>query len=530
MLKTLRSLVFTLLVVSNLLAASCLPLPTATAPSGAGVLNLYGSDPNTLDPAVSGEMTSHQYIMQIFNGLLRLDDKLEPAADIAEKWDISPDGKTYTFYLRSNAKFHNGRDVKAQDFKYSWERACDPATGSLTAGTYLNDIVGAADVLSGQKKDISGIKVINDRTLQVTIDSPKSYFLSKLTYPTAFVVDEENVKTGSNWWHKPNGTGPFKLKEWQENSLLTLEKNSAYYGKVANVNAVVFKILSGVPMNMYETGEIDATDVSLDYIDRATDKNGPFYKEMSEVPELSFSYIGFNCSKPPFYDANVRRAFTQAIDKKKLVSLVFKDTVQVAEGILPAGLPGYNENLRGLDFDINKAKESIRQSRYGDVSKLPPITVTTAGYGGFISSGLEAVIDQWRQNLGVEVKVRQLEPQRYYYHLKEEKDEMFDMGWIADYPHPQDFVDILFRRSGSINYGDYGNTEVDTLLDRAGVEQDRNKSFALYQEAEQKLVNDAACIPLWFGRNYILVKPYVKGYTINPLGFATLNQVTIEPH
>ncbi|GAI17937.1 unnamed protein product, partial [marine sediment metagenome] len=246
--------------------------------------------------------------------------------------------------------------------------------------------------------------------------------------------------------------------------------------------------------------------------------------------ELSFFYVGFNTAQPPFDDVNIRRAFSLAIDKDKLVSLAFKDMTQPADGILPLGMPGYNEELIGLDYDVDGARELIANSSYGDVSQLPPITITTAGWGGLISQGLEAIVYQWRENLGVEVTVRQLEPERFLYHLQEEKDEMFYIGWIADYPHPQDFLDVLFHSGTDNNYGEYSNPEVDDLLERAGVEQDSSLSLALYQQAEQLLVEDAACIPLWFGQNYILVKLYVIGYNLNPLGFAMLNEVSVEPH
>jgi oligopeptide transport system substrate-binding protein len=130
----------------------------------------------------------------------------------------------------------------------------------------------------------------------------------------------------------------------------------------------------------------------------------------------------------------------------------------------------------------------------------------------------------------VEVMVRQLEPQQFLYNLRAEKDEMYSMGWVADYPHPQDFLDILFHSGVENNNGEYSNAEVDALLDKAGVEMDNDLSLALYQQAEQKLVDDVAVIPLFFGKNYILVKPYVKGYSLNPMGFAMLNDVSIEPY
>ncbi len=536
----MRKIVF--IVLSALLLASlplvgCEPVqePTPTpgpspvpAPGGEGVLNLYGIDPLTLDPAVSGEMTSHEYIAQIFSGLVRLDDNLKPAPDIAESWQISDDGKTYIFYLRDDVVFHDGRGVTAGDFKFSWERACDPATGSHTAATYLGDIVGAKEKLAGEAAEISGVRVIDDYTLEVTIDAPKSYFLSKLTYATGLVVDRANVEMGEEWWHQPNGTGPFKLEEWAEGNLLVLKRNDLFYGETAGVDSVVFKLWGGVPMNMYEVGDIDVTTIYINYIDKVTDTAGPFYRDLAVVSELSFRYIGFDTTRPPFDDINIRRAFSMAVNKDKLVAVTFRNMMQRADGILPPGIPGFNKGLAGLDYDVDEARALIKKSSYGDVSNLPPITITTSGWGGLISQEVEAFVQEWRENLGAEVTVRQLEPQRFLYNLKEEKDEMFYMGWIADYPHPQNFLEVLFYSGADYNYGEYSNAEVEALLDRAGLEMDFEKSLKLYQEAEQLLVTDAACIPIYFGQNYVLVKPYVRGYRMNPQGYAMLNTVSVE--
>jgi oligopeptide transport system substrate-binding protein len=525
-------IILSLILAFSLLITSCRSAPevTPSTVTQGGVLNLYGIDPLTLDPGISGDATSHQYVLLLFSGLVRLNNNLEPVPDIAQQWQISDDGRTYTFHLRQDVRFHDGREVKAQDFEYSWQRACDPDTGSLTVASYLGDIVGVEQVIAGESKGISGVTVIDDYTLRVTINAPKSYFLSKLTYPTAFVLDKANIETGENWWHNPNGTGPFKLEEWEENTLLILKKNELYYGKTANINSVVFQLWGGVPMNMYETGKIDITSVYLHYIDKAADKAGSFYRELSVIPELSFFYIGFNTTKPPFNDVNIRRAFSQAVDKVKLASLVFKDMVQPADGILPPGIPGFNKDLIGLNYDPNRSKELIAASKYGDSSRLPPITITTSGEGGLISPELEAIVYEWRQNLGVEVKVRQLEPQRFIYHLMQEKDGMFYFGWIADYPHPQNFLEVLFRSGADNNAGEYSNPEIDALLEMANLELDSNLSLGIYQLAEQKLVDDVACLPLWFGKNYILVKTYVKDYNLNPLGLAMLNDVSIEPH
>ena len=532
--KKILSYLLIPLLAASLALSGCQPIGTTTTVSGTtaaasstAVLRLYNIDPITLDPAVSGDATSHEYIMQIFSGLLTLDSNLQPAADIAKSWTVGSNGTIYTFTLKQGVKFHDGREVKADDFKYSWERACDPATDSNTAEPYLGDIVGAKDMLAGKASSISGIKVIDNYTLQVTIDAPRPYFLYKLTYPTAFVVDRNNIGKGVTWWKNPNGTGPFKLKTWTANTSFILERNNSFYGDVAKVASVEYKLWAGIPERLFETGDIDAADVSLPYINEVTDPAGQYLSQLTITPELSFSYIGFNCTKAPFDDANIRQAFSMAIDKTKLASLVYDDTVQKADGILPPGMPGYNSGLKGLEFNPQKALDLIKASKYGDVSQLPPIVITVEGYGGGIGSDLESIINEWRQNLGVEVTVRQIDPERFLYFTKDELDNMYESGWSADYPHPQDFLDILFATNTSNNTGGYSNPAVDDLLAKAGVEPDNAKALVLYQQVEQLLVNDAACIPLWFGKSYTLVKPNVQGYTTNAMGIVKLNEVSI---
>jgi len=493
-----------------------------------GVLNLWDSGPITLDPAISSEMTSHSYVMQIFSGLVRLGDEAKPVPDIAESWQKNDDGKSYTFYLRKGVKFQDGKEVTAQDFKYSWERVCHPETGSQTAATYLGDIVGAKDVLEGKATKISGVEVIDNYTLKVTIDSPKAYFLAELTYPTAFVVDKANVESGKNWWLKPNGTGPFKLKEWKIDEILVLEPNELYYGQPPAIKRVVYHLLAGSPMEMYELSEIDVAEVNEYYIDKASDERGPFYKELAVFPELSLFYIGFNTQKPPFDDVNIRQAFCHAVNKERVIKLTLKGMGTKANGILPLNMPGYNENMEGLNYDAAKAKSLIASSKYGSVANLPPITLTISGWGGNISEYLGAIIQDWRENLGVEVSVRQLEPEIFSYFLKEEADEMFFSGWIADYPDPQNFLDILFHTGAEYNTGNYSNPEVDTLLDQAGVEPEETTRFTLYQQAEQILVDKAACLPLWFDRSYLLIKPYVKNYELDAQGIPTLKEVYLN--
>ncbi|MDD4635680.1 MAG: ABC transporter substrate-binding protein, partial [Dehalococcoidales bacterium] len=184
-----RLLSFLIVVMMLGVGLSCASCNCEGPGSGERALNLYGVDPYTLDPALSGDSISHQYIMQIFSGLVKLDRDLQVTGDIASEWDISEDGLIYTFHLRQNVLFHNGQRVNAADVKASWERACNPATGSHTALLYLGDILGADRVLNGEAEEISGVRVVDKYTLEIILEEPRSYFLYKLAYPTAFVVD-----------------------------------------------------------------------------------------------------------------------------------------------------------------------------------------------------------------------------------------------------------------------------------------------------------------------------------------------------
>ncbi|MDO8637909.1 MAG: ABC transporter substrate-binding protein, partial [Dehalococcoidia bacterium] len=365
-------------------------------------LTLASDGPHTLDPAQSRELLSHSFVTQVFSGLVAFDKDMNLIPDLAEKWVISPDGRTYTFSLRRNAKFHSGKAVKASDVKYSWERAATPQTGSMTAATYLGDIVGVKDMLAGKTRELGSVKAIDDYTLEVTIDAPKAYFLAKLFYPVAYIVDRANVESGGKeWWRKPNGTGPFKLRQWLPDELVILERYPDFYRTPSSLNYIVFRLFSGIPMMMYENSEIDTVTIGGGNIDRAQDAANPLSKELKIVPELSLFYVGFNHSQAPFDDPLVRKAFVQAIDKDKIVRRVQRDTVPKADSIVPPGMPGYSSNIKPIPFDPAQARASLAASKYKGATGLPPITMTVAGEGGDVSQAIGAIIDQWRVNLGV---------------------------------------------------------------------------------------------------------------------------------
>ncbi len=336
-----------------------------SAAAASADLRLPGSDPITLDPALASDADSATYIVEIFSGLVTLDQKLNVVPDLAEAIPdpvANPDGTvTYVFKIRADAKFQDGRPVTADDFKYSLDRAATLGqTTSVTADAYLGDIVGAKDVTHGRAQSISGVKVVDQHTLSITIDGPKPYFMAKLTYPTAFVVDRQQVEANPrNWTRKPNGTGPYKLSEWRLNERIILEANDSYVGGAPSVKRVLFVLSGGSSLTQYENGELDVSGIGLDDIERVQSPRDPLNAEYKTAPELSIGYIGFNTKTAPFDDPKVRQAFAMSIDRDQIAKVAGKNMEPVANSIMMPGLPGYNKDAQALPFDVDKAKQLL---------------------------------------------------------------------------------------------------------------------------------------------------------------------------
>ncbi len=453
---------------------------------------------------------------RVFSGLVSFDPSLKLTPDLAESWDVSADGTVYTFHLRQNAKFHNGRPVTAQDVVYSWERAASPALASDTVLTYLGDIVGVRAVKEGKADHISGLKIIDDHTLQVTIDAPKPYFILKLTFPTAFIVDKANVESGADWYRTPNGTGPYKLIEWKRFERQVYQANQDFYLGAPSIPYIVVQLYSGEGERLYESGDIDITGVYS--IDRFTDPTEPLHKELITGVSLCTLYMVLDTTRPPFDDFNVRKAFSMAFDRQKYIDVVLQGHALPAKGLYPPGLPGFNPSLKGLPYDPAQARDLLAKSKYGGPQGLPPIVFTDTGVGSYVNADVAALAEMWEQNLGVTITVENLEPNFYYDQIYAgHHGQLIRGGWCADYPDPENFADVLFHTGSQQNNGGYSNPQLDALLDAARVEQDVPKRIALYQQAEQIIVDDAAALFTSHSLSYQLVKPYVKGYVFTPI-------------
>jgi oligopeptide transport system substrate-binding protein len=493
----------------NASALQGIPEEQALVYSGGESTNLREYDPATTHG--SGDKLA-------FSGLVSLDPRLNVTPDIAETWEVSEDGTIYTFHIRENARFHDGRAVTAEDFVYSWERAVSPQLGSDTASTYLGDILGVHEMMAGQADHISGLEVIDEHTLQVTIDEPKPYFIMKLTYPTAFVLDQANVESGEDWVHRPNGTGPYQLIEWQSGEYILYGANLEFYLNAPSIPYVIIKLFAGDSVRLYETGDVDVAGVSIYNADRFLDPAEPLHDELVSGVGLCTSYITFDTTQPPFDDINVRKAFSMAFDRELYIDVVLRGKALPAVGPYPPGLPGFSYDLKGLEYDPEEARALLQQSKYGGPQGLPPIVYTDAGIGNYVNLDVAAMAEMWQQNLGVTITVENIEYDHFYDQIYSgNHGQLVSGGWCADYPDPENFADVLFHSGSNMNQGGYSNPQLDALLEEARVERDVTTRMAMYQEAQQMIVDDAPVLFTTHSLSYELVKPYLKGFVFTPI-------------
>ncbi len=487
-----------------------------------GKLTILFRDPPTLDPHRAEDNISGLLVSEVFGGLVAIEPfNFAVVPDLAESWDISEDGAVYTFHLRPDAKFHDGKPVTAHDVKWSLERVASPDTLSPVVDQYLTDIVGVKAKLESQTTEVSGVQVIDDHTIQITIDAPKAYFLSKLTYPTGFVLDRSNVEGNEDWIRSPNGTGPFKLAEYEVGETLRLARNEYYHLGPPHLDEVEMLLSGGSAMILYENDEIDVTGVSLADLERVLDPSSSLNAEVQPYPaRFSTSYIGLNVNQPPLDDPKFRMALNLAIDRNQIATVAYEGAVQPARSILPPRFPGYNPDLNPYAYNPERARQLLAESKYGeDLDNLPRLTLSMSGsLGAAIPLGFEVILNTWEHELGIQVDIQQTEWATFLEDVNDKRFQMYSIAWGADYPDPENFLDLLFHSASDGNRSNYSNPEVDTLLEQARVEQDGTTRLELYQRIERMILDDAPWVLLWNDEDwYFLVKPHVKDYLLLPM-------------
>ena len=502
---------------------------TSDSVDASGRLRLAGSDPVTMDPHLAGDSGSAEFIVEIFSGLVTISPELNIELDLAESFEVSDDGLVYTFTLRDDAFFHQGRRVTADDVRWSMERAASRELASPTALAYLGDILGVRERFYEGAESITGIEVIDDRTIQFTIDEPKPYFLAKLSYPTAFVVDRQQIEANPRGWtRRPNGTGPYRLQEWRLGQRIVLKANSQYHLGSPVTDEVLYELSGGSTLTRFENGELDVAFISVNDIDRARDPEsdiGPLYQVF---PQFTISYLALNTNVPPFDDVNVRRALGFSIDRTLIAEVTFNNMLAPATGILMPELPGYTPGDKTFSFDPDEARRLLAASKYGSAENLPEIVLTEVGGGAEGRIDTQAFIQQWREELGIEVRIEQTDFATILARQDEGSLQMFNAGWIMDYPDPEDILDLKFHSESALNDVNYSNAGVDAILEEARIEQDAGRRLELYQEAERLIIEDAAWLPLYFSQSHVVINADVEGWFEPPMVIPRLRFVKVN--
>lgn len=491
----------------------------AEAPRAGGTLHaVLTSDPPTLDPAHASDTTSSAVIRQVFDGLLELDETLTPVPALARRLTVSGDGRVYTFVLRAGVRFHHGRELRAADVKYSFERA---ARGKRP--WVFEKIVGAREFMRGAAPAIAGLRVVDDRTVEIRLDRPFAPFAHLMAYDAAAIVPREEVeRLGRAFASQPVGTGPFRFASWRRDDRVVLERFPGHFRGPAPLERVVFRIIPAeiTRFNEYRAGQLDLTDVPTGQC-RAVQADAAFRGEAAVWPTLGTHGLRFNVERAPFTDARVRRAFAHAIDPTLIVERLLEGCVHRAQGILPPALPGYSPAVRRLPFDLGRARALLAEAGYADGRGLPPIPFNYNT--GDLNQRIAEVLQAQLQAIGVVVELRRLDWAAHIRLVDDGRAVFFRQGWIADYPDPENFLTVLFhsRNAGAAgNTSRYRNPTVDRLLDEADAMASGPARWKRYLRAEQAIVDDAVWVSLYHYSSRALIKRHVKGLERSALSSA----------
>ena len=479
----------------------------------------------TLDPAKASDAQSFLVVDFLYGRLVKLDGDLKVAPDLAAKWDISADGKTYTFNLR-DAKFSDGTPITADDVLCSITYAFDPKVGGANASYYLNNIVGSDDFSNGKAQTISGISAPDAKTVVLHINTPSAVFLNQLTFGFR-VISKTQVSADKDWATHPVTSGGFAVKEWKHNQSISVVPNPGYW-VTPSIDEIDFLFIqsSETAYQLYKSGQLDVMGSQQNGVpigDLAEVQGLPDFKQ---APSFSTRYLAFNNAVPPFDNVNVRRAFALAIDKTVIADKVLAGAATAADRIVPPGIPGTDLAITPLKFDAAAAKQALAASGF-TAQSLPPIRITygTEGNNEQVLTIMQAM---WKSALGVSVKLDPMEVTKFsdtltatYKDPKTSGIQAYYSIWGADYPDPQNFLSQQLHSDIGNNNGHWSDAQFDKLVDQADVILNDDASrFKLYQQAEQIAIDKVGWLPLFFPKLNALVNPAVGGIIINGNGIA----------
>ncbi len=510
--------------------AATATVAVAATPSGPQVLrgNITG-EPETIDPNRASWATQRTVIVQVFEGLLGFNQDLTLKPVVAKEIPtvankgVSSDGKTYTFKLRTDVTWSDGKKVTAKDFEYSIKRMLDPDLAAEYASFYY-DIVGAEEYNGAADKDAAtkaqlksalGVKAVDDATLEITLAQARPTFPQVMALWPVYPLREDIItKYGDKWTEPPNyiGNGPFILTEWVHADHITLKANPNYWDTKPKLTEIQYKMIADVNAELaaYKNNELDMSRVPVG-TEKATMADPVLSKEILRYPELVTFAFQFNVTKPPLDNVKVRQALSCAIDRVAFVDNVRAGVGKPALSWIPPGMPGYDANLgKEYEFNVTKAKQLLSEAGYADVSKLGELKFQYSDTAGnrTIAQFLQG---QMKDNLNINLTLEPMETKAFQQLVNSEQHTWAWFGWGADYPDPDNWLPELFGTGAGNNHTLYSNPQFDALAKQAKSEPDNTKRLKLWADAHKMVIADAPIATMFYRERFMLVKPSVKG-------------------
>lgn len=490
------------------------------------------AEPPTFDPAQAKDSQTNTALRLMYEGLTRPGTDGNPVPGVAEKWDVSEDGLKYTFHLRDNAQWSNGEPVTAKDFAYAWERVLSPKTTPASEYAYqLYYIKNGQEFNEGKVKDFAdvGVKVIDDKTLEVTLANPTSYWLGLTSFYTYYPVNQKNVEANPQWASKADTmitNGAFNLTTWTTGQELAWTKNAKYWDASSiKLNTITSSLVNSgaTEFSSYQSGQLDYAgaptgEIPTDQIPAAKQQ----YPDQFQAKGIASTYYYlFNVKEKPFNNLKIRQAFSMAINRQAIVDNVTLGGQIPAYGYVPPGIKGNNEEFRTeykdsyFTEDAAKAKQLLAEGMKEEgYTTLPEITLIYNSSEAHQKIAL-AIADMWKNNLGVSVKTQNQEWSVFLDNRQSGNYQIARAGWTADYNDPMTFLDMWMTGNGN-NDAKYSNPEYDKLLKDAQATQDNAKRMDDMSKAEKILVqDDMAMMPIYYYTSVSLVKPNLKGIFVD---------------
>ncbi|MDI6601513.1 MAG: peptide ABC transporter substrate-binding protein [Thermoanaerobacteraceae bacterium] len=510
-----------------------------TPAEGQTITYNLGAQPGSIDPAKCNEVVGFNVIYNVFEGLVRLDKNSNPEPGMAEKWDVSEDGLTWTFHLR-DAKWADGKPVTAGDFEYAWKRILDPATGAPFAYDLYYVKNGRAFNEGKASADDVGVKAQDDKTLVVTLENPTPYFLTILSLPQTVPMRKDMVEQDPEGWStKPElymGNGPFKMTGWTMNDSYTFEKNENYWDAAAvKPSKLVFTLIvdANTALSSFESGELDIIDlVPTQEIKRLQDEG-----KLKIYPNIGTYYVLFNTQKPPFDDPRVRKAFSLAIDRKAIVENIAKGGQIPAGSFVPFGYPDADptkdfREVGGNYYDpekanLEEAKKLLAEAGYPDGKGFPKVTYIYNTSEAHKQIG-EALQDMWKQGLGVDVELRNMEWSVYLDERQQGNYDLARAGWMSEYRDPIAMLELF--TTGSVNNdAKWSNKEFDELIKVAKSTSDQKARMEALHKADDIMMDEMPVAPIYFYTKTVAFQPNLKDFQVTPLaGYVILKRAYKE--